>query len=209
MGRAVPVQKFVSLVCYAIGIFLLQIFFIWDRTVSANEWRLLDPLTHGSTSKCIGDPKTPLCAAETYAACFLAGRKELCRSVGVDYDAEFGDFHPRALTRLYLLFYFKVDQATLGVADIPAKYPKFGGRSWQPGDIALRMAWQTCEPDLQCLENNRDSPVPTSDLSCRTLKNCRQFPPFDVFNIVRKTGAHWSLIGDYRREDLPQFFEQR
>lgn len=32
-----------------------------------------------STSKCIGDPETPLCAVETVLACFMRAKVELCR----------------------------------------------------------------------------------------------------------------------------------
>ncbi|MBI4968517.1 MAG: hypothetical protein HZC25_10410 [Rhodospirillales bacterium] len=37
-----------------------------------------------STSDCIGDPKTPLCAVETVMACMLRRDMNLCRRAGVD-----------------------------------------------------------------------------------------------------------------------------
>lgn len=37
-----------------------------------------------ATSQCIGDPKTPLCAVETFKACFARNDMKLCRKVGVD-----------------------------------------------------------------------------------------------------------------------------
>jgi len=39
--------------------------------------------THDATSKCIGDPKTPLCAVETILACFARHDSDLCLKVGV------------------------------------------------------------------------------------------------------------------------------
>jgi len=35
-----------------------------------------------ATSDCIGDPKTPLCAVETFRACFARQDRSLCRLVG-------------------------------------------------------------------------------------------------------------------------------
>ncbi len=37
-----------------------------------------------STSKCIGDPRTPLCAVETLLACNIRGQIELCQMIGRD-----------------------------------------------------------------------------------------------------------------------------
>ncbi len=43
-----------------------------------------------ATSDCIGDPKTPLCAVETFLACSVRQDMSLCRKVGVD-DFGFDD----------------------------------------------------------------------------------------------------------------------
>ncbi|MDA1324813.1 MAG: hypothetical protein O3C34_08705, partial [Proteobacteria bacterium] len=61
-------QKSVSLNFYGVALIFFLFFLCWGRATFANEWRFLDPLTHTSNSKCIGEPKTALCAAETYAA---------------------------------------------------------------------------------------------------------------------------------------------
>jgi hypothetical protein len=46
-----------------------------------------------STSKCIGDPKTPMCAVETRLACFLRSRPDLCQiAMGLDHDPGFGRY---------------------------------------------------------------------------------------------------------------------
>lgn len=47
---------------------------------SPDEWRFIS--SGDSTSKCIGDPKTPLCAVETVIACFARMDINLCRRVG-------------------------------------------------------------------------------------------------------------------------------
>lgn len=37
-----------------------------------------------ATSECIGDPKTPLCAVDTFIACLTRRQLELCRVVGIE-----------------------------------------------------------------------------------------------------------------------------
>lgn len=195
---------------YVICLFLLIFCICWNSAARATDWRLLDPLTHGSTSQCIGDPKTPLCAAETYSACKFSGREELCSAVGVDYETEFALLKlTGAYGRLFILFYKLMDQFTLTQKDIPAKYPKFGGRLWQPGDVALRFAWQTCQPNKLCLEEADDPNNMIAPISCRTLDTCTEFPAFEVFQVVRNVGDHWILIADFRRADLREMIDQR
>ncbi|MFA6020956.1 MAG: hypothetical protein WC722_11900 [Rhodospirillales bacterium] len=44
-----------------------------------DQWHLMTHDDATSTSQCIGDPKTPLCAIETVLACFLRAKVEFCR----------------------------------------------------------------------------------------------------------------------------------
>ena len=204
------VQKAVWWVQNVVCSFVLASFLCWNGAARAADWRLLDPLTDGSTSQCIGDPKTPLCAAETYTACMFSGRKELCSAVGVDYETEFALLRfAGPVSRLYFLFYKPMGQFTLTRKDIPARYPKFGGRSWQPGDVALRFAWQTCKPNIWCLEEADDPNNMIAPISCRTLDTCTEFPAFEVFQVVRNVGDHWTLIADFRKAELHQMLDQR
>ena len=43
-----------------------------------------------ATSRCIGNPKTPLCAVETFIACWVRRNRPLCEIVGKP-DLSFGD----------------------------------------------------------------------------------------------------------------------
>lgn len=52
-----------------------------DEKFDPKEIRVITPTT--ATSKCIGDPKTPICAVETLLACRGLNKKELCDLVGV------------------------------------------------------------------------------------------------------------------------------
>ncbi|MEG3620301.1 hypothetical protein V5T82_17690, partial [Magnetovibrio sp. PR-2] len=45
-----------------------------------------------SSSTCIGDPKTPLCAVETIMACFARMDKALCGKVGVKGKVYLGKY---------------------------------------------------------------------------------------------------------------------
>ena len=39
--------------------------------------------TGDTTSRCVGDPRTPLCALDTWSACLLWGEPSLCEKVGL------------------------------------------------------------------------------------------------------------------------------
>jgi hypothetical protein len=53
---------------------------------SPGQWRRLGRDDAESTSRCIGRPRTPLCAVETLLACFQRGQIELCRMVDDEAD---------------------------------------------------------------------------------------------------------------------------
>ena len=42
------------------------------------RWRVMTMEDATSTSRCIGDPRTPLCAVETHTACFIRRQVRLC-----------------------------------------------------------------------------------------------------------------------------------
>ncbi len=48
-------------------------------TNARNDWWMIGEDAKTTTSKCIGNPKTPLCAAETVEACRIRRDKRLCR----------------------------------------------------------------------------------------------------------------------------------
>ena len=56
-----------------------------SRIGSASAWRTIafdDALT---TARCVGDPRTPVCAVETVYGCFVRGG-EMCRNIIADAD---------------------------------------------------------------------------------------------------------------------------
>lgn len=66
---------------------------------SLGELRFLSPTD--ATSDCIGDPRTPLCALETFLACTARVEPKLCLRVGVD-DYSFQG-KPRLLAKNYYI----------------------------------------------------------------------------------------------------------
>jgi hypothetical protein len=50
------------------------------------HWRYITQDAERTTSQCIGDPKTPLCAMETVWACYVRNKAEFCAIVGVITD---------------------------------------------------------------------------------------------------------------------------
>jgi hypothetical protein len=52
---------------------------IADEKFDPKQVRVITPTS--ATSKCIGDPKTPICAVETFLACFARQKAELCKRV--------------------------------------------------------------------------------------------------------------------------------
>ena len=90
-----------------------------------------------ATSTCIGDPKTPLCAVETFIACGARRNLRLCRIAGVHKDV--------ISSRLYSVEYYVKRLHVLRPEDIP---PHLKGASWfQPGIVDVQMLERDCLPD--------------------------------------------------------------
>jgi len=61
----------------------------------APRWRTLTFSEETTTSKCIGKPVTPICAVETFRACFKRKQIELCRMASLNGESEkFEDLGP-------------------------------------------------------------------------------------------------------------------
>lgn len=65
-----------------------------DETIPPpNELQFID--RHGASSECIGDPKTPLCAVETWLACDVRNDSDLCLHSGHEIDRAYHSFPGR------------------------------------------------------------------------------------------------------------------
>jgi len=107
-----------------------------------------------STSDCIGNPVTPLCAAETRQACYLRHDTDLCAVVGEDvtfhYDVSLEN------RRDAYAHYKIIEIEELTDANIPAGMRRLSvHRSdpdvlWRPGDVKVLLQWQFCDLQLGC-----------------------------------------------------------
>jgi len=107
-------------------------------------------------SKCIGDPITPLCAVETFVACYFWNDMRLCRAVGFVPNFPIGVDEYFALKTLH---YRLIGEALLKDEDIPdwARQSDVKPSPWKAGDLALDVFWDTCRPEDQCVTATRDS----------------------------------------------------
>lgn len=67
-------------------------------------WSVIAPDPRATTSRCIGEARTPLCAVETLLACFQWNRPDLCRMVDDDEEQYAGIFTEPADPGKYLAY---------------------------------------------------------------------------------------------------------
>ena len=77
-----------------------------------------------SSSKCIGNPVTPVCAVETFMACWLRPGPDLCRIAGVERDRAFDGSSAYRIVRQEVLtgqspdLPFRFDKSDLIAGDV-------------------------------------------------------------------------------------------
>ncbi len=107
----------------------------WNK----NEIRVITPTE--ATSKCIGDPRTPICAMETLMACFIRKTRSLCEAVGInDVASHIFEEEPSSTT------YKIVSVKTIRQKDIPKRllnveWIKKGDVDIEILDIGMKLAW--------------------------------------------------------------------
>ncbi|MDK9720705.1 MAG: hypothetical protein OEL53_05925 [Rhodospirillales bacterium] len=120
-----------------------------------------------STSQCIGDPKTPLCAIETVLACFVREERQLCLSgMGVEtVRFNFSKARPEYTQRYWVAGVEMVSDKN------KATYNKVRYLTPQLGDIAIKIH------DAPCYDQKCYKPVG---------------PP--AIYLVRKNGDKWMAV---------------
>jgi len=95
------------------------------------HWRYVtqDPAT--TDSQCIGDPKTPECAIDTYIACYVRNDGRLCAAVGLTVE------FTRGPSRGRFSRYQISSSRRLTAAGSPPILYGVGQMTWQPGDIEV------------------------------------------------------------------------
>ena len=99
-----------------------------DEKFDPKQVRVITPTT--STSKCIGDPKTPICAVETFLACRVRNKQELCDLVNIHNESLDGE--PTSIS------YRILKSHILTKRDIPKDMADFP--TWKIGysDVAIK-----------------------------------------------------------------------
>ena len=118
-----------------------------------------------TTSKCIGTPLTPLCAAETVMACFLRRQPELCTQM--DYATPPPLRKPLTERQKQRSIRYKV----IGISKltgpvIPPYYRARGVTPWRDGDMQVLIRRRHCGPTLPRPDNC--APWNTVSLSSRS-----------------------------------------
>ncbi|MBI5120992.1 MAG: hypothetical protein HZA67_08290 [Rhodospirillales bacterium] len=84
-------DKTMRLLGFLVG--LLALGFTWpalaDEKFDPKEVRVITPTS--ATSNCIGNPKTPICAVETFLACRVRKKQELCDLVNIHNESLEGE----------------------------------------------------------------------------------------------------------------------
>jgi hypothetical protein len=96
------------------------------------QWLYVTQEDRTSSSQCVGQPGTPLCAVETLLACFQRDRQDLCRMVDDGTEQYAQIFNAPADPAKYLAY------RVLGAHRIDADSPRVGQASHaKDGDVLL------------------------------------------------------------------------
>jgi hypothetical protein len=105
--------------------------------VSAQQPEIRGIFQTSATSRCIGNPRTPLCAVETLIACWVRRDRHFCEMVGSP-DLSSGD----AATAILGAEYFVRKTFTIRAEDIP---DRLKDADWyQPGMVEIKLKIRDC-----------------------------------------------------------------
>ena len=175
------------------------------NTASAGELRTLGWSKETSSSRCIGDPKTPECAVETQIACDIWGDKRLCDIVG--YRDPMGRYTVSDYQKVGTTLYEFVGRKTISEGDAKLYVDSYGRRPWRAGDVAVRIFFWGCRPDESCLVESRDDPTREYGEGCPQADCERDKMPSTI--VVRRSSAKWIHVGTPQGLDFPGEFWNR
>ena len=187
-----------------------------ERDWYQEKFRILRFRPQWTSSDCIGDPKTPLCAAETQLACWLRKDAEMCRMIGWEVTWKTNPNPRREASGSDMIAYHVTNEKKLHASDIPKEQRK-GKYAWQAGDVAVRMMAFFCSGSLHCFRTREGSP--TGKLQDCPPVSCRlggygsrksDLKARSRITITRNVNDTWEMIdvvnGDYH---LPRAFWNR
>lgn len=172
------------------------------QTVTQPELKVMDFTNAGSTSTCIGNPVTPLCAVETFEACLYRAEWSLCAAVDFA-PGKLREFEPTNYFKLSYYRYKIMDIRTVRAEHTPTWANGETSTAWQPGDAAVRLWWQGCPPIDKCVMETLEDPNREYGEGCRTFKFCDRFPSPYTY-IVRNVSDRWIMVTHYYEGDHPE-----
>ncbi|MEO5372727.1 MAG: hypothetical protein H7840_00450 [Alphaproteobacteria bacterium] len=134
------------------------------------HWRKMGHDDATTTSKCVGNPVTPLCAVETVRACFVRVEDLLC-GIAMGLDGPAGMVSRKKSVGITLRYRI-TGARILRDRDIPPN-KRDGKWSWKAGDVQIDMKATKCY-DGRCQKEIRQATSTTYD--------------------VRKYGNRWVVI---------------
>ncbi len=140
-------------------------------------WRKLTLDDATTTSRCIGNPVTPLCAAETFWACFLRRQPELCDMVEARMRPNV-DLPRRADRREE----YRVAYARRPSPLDPVDRATEGNMKPLAGDVVIALIGRTCWGPLD------------DESDCATGQETA--PPY--IHLLRRQGEFWVYVYRYR-----------
>ena len=187
--------------------FVLFAIFQLSSAALGGELRVMDFEDAATTSRCIGNPVTPLCAIETLEACRIRSKWNYCEMTGYDPGVLEGRVFD-AYARLQYFRYEIIGRRVLETKDIPSWARNQGKKSWKTGDVAMQVWWQDCPPDDKCVMATLNDPTRIYGKGCRNFDRCSRFPSPRTY-ILRRNGGLWRLVVEYEEPDRQGDFWNR
>jgi hypothetical protein len=187
------------------------------NTAAAVEehFRIIDLRPESTSSDCIGEPKTALCAAETAMACWLRIDEEICGSINwkIDDDEETDPIENHSMQTIA---YHVRNERRMEKSDIPEQYRR-EPHDWQAGDVAVRMTLFYCSGSMRCRAKATASPTggprdcpPIRCVSGGFPNLKKHLQPSQRITITRKVDGAWGIVGVYAGyPQLPSSFWKR
>jgi hypothetical protein len=153
-----------------------------------------------TSSDCIGEPRTPLCAVETSFACWLRSDAQMCRMIGLDVAWE-TDPNPRTGSLgSEAIFYTVEKQVEIQQSDLKT-FDKAIADRVQPGDVAIRIMVFYCGGSDICRATRhgsrtgliRDCP-PTRCVFGGYPTRRDHLHPRRTIRVARQTAQNWIVV---------------
>jgi hypothetical protein len=145
------------------------------------HWRVMTYDDATSTSRCIGDPRTPLCAIETHMACFFRRQPPLCPLAHGLPESAVNKFNVARPDRRVAAL--KIEYRVLRIHQVKSPDPRLARNinPPAPGDIEVRVI----------------------DRSCSSVRStCGGERTYEYYFRTRHTADGWRIIG-FAAKDAP------